>query len=113
MAAGGLLGVVGAFYHLLTLDVVGLGLPVLLPVLLGALAALAFGGARFCGRRLGAVLPAGGWLLVTLLLAEPRAEGDVVLTGGVTSLAYLLAGTLVAGTAVGLGAVRGVGKVEE
>lgn len=101
LAAGGaLVGVLGAFYHLATIDVGGLRLPFMLPVLVALVAVLVHGGGRACGGRLGAVLPAAAWLVVTLFAASPRPEGDVLVTGGWLSLAYLLVGTLAASVAV-------------
>lgn len=51
-----------------------------------------------------AALPAMAWLVTALVLGSARAEGDVVVTGDVNGLAFLLLGTVSA--AVGIGTVR-------
>ncbi|MGH8868008.1 MAG: DUF6113 family protein [Actinomycetes bacterium] len=98
--AGALLGVAGAFLHAVPLDVMGARLPLLLPVVLGVLAVVVVGGGVVTGGRLGAALPALGWLLCTLPFAFPRPEGDLVVGAGGTSVAYLLLGVVVAGLGV-------------
>ena len=61
---------------------------------------LARGMARLTGRRLAALLPPVLWLVVVLVLAAPRPEGDVVVPGNLTGLAFLFLGA----TAGALGA---------
>lgn len=51
-----------------------------------------------------AALPCVTWLVVTMLLASTRPEGDLVVTGSAEGLAFLLLGTV--SGAVGIGTVR-------
>jgi len=60
--------------------------------------------ARLTGRRTTAVLPPALWLVVVLVLAAPRAEGDLVVPGNLTGLAFLFFGA----TAGALGAASAV-----
>ena len=56
-----------------------------------------------CGLALGrpgAVAAAGGWLLVVLLLASQRPEGDLVVPGSTEGYVWLLGGMLVAGACI-------------
>lgn len=95
---GGLLAVVTAFY-----------VPTR-PVALGVVAVVVLLGpyAHLLGRALrspaAGALPSVVWLVVTMTLASTRAEGDLVVTGSASGLAYLLLGTVSA--AVGMGTVR-------
>lgn len=58
-----------------------------------------------------AAVPGIGWFVVTMLLATKRAEGDLVVTGSVSGLAFLLLGTVSA--TVGIGTVRaGINRAE-
>jgi hypothetical protein len=50
--------------------------------------------ARLTGRRNTAVLPPVLWLGVVLVLAAPRAEGDLVVPGSPTGLAFLFFGAI-------------------
>jgi hypothetical protein len=90
--AGAVAGLLGSFVH----AVEPAGLP------LGLLLAAALSAAVFvtCGLALGrpgAVAAAGGWLLVVLLLASQRPEGDLVVPGSTEGYLWLLGGMLVAG----------------
>ena len=90
--AGAVAGLLGSFVHALE--------PAGLPV--GLLLARALSAAVFvtCGLALGrpgAVAAAGGWLLVVLLLASQRPEGDLVVPGSTVGYLWLLGGMLVAG----------------
>jgi len=90
--AGAVAGLLGSFVH----AVEPAGLP------LGLLLAWALSAGVFvtCGLalgRAGAVAAAGGWLLVVLLLASQRPEGDLVVPGSTEGYAWLLGGMLVAG----------------
>jgi hypothetical protein len=90
--AGAVAGLLGSFVHALEPG----GLP------LGLLVAWALSAAVFvtCGLALGrpgAVAAAVGWLLVVLLLASQRPEGDLVVPGSTEGYLWLLGGMLVAG----------------
>ena len=70
-------------------------LPVCVPLAVVAnvvLARLAARADRLAGRR--GRLPPVLWLAVVLLLAAPRAEGDLVVPGTLTGLVFLFAGTV-------------------
>jgi hypothetical protein len=67
----------------------------LLLALAGAAGAFG-GGAKLTGTKVGALVPAAGWLLVVMLLTSSRAEGDFLFGTGFSSYAYLFGGMLVA-----------------
>jgi hypothetical protein len=48
--------------------------------------------AQLTGRPVTAALPPALWLVVVLVLAAPRAEGDLVVPGNLTGLAFLFLG---------------------
>lgn len=94
-----LLAVWGAF--LVPLRVLGVPVPLGL-VLALATVPLGVAGGRALDARLGAVAPGVLWLLVAITLAGRRPEGDLVVTGGVLGLLFLLLGTLGAAVSAGL-----------
>ncbi|WP_338018123.1 DUF6113 family protein [Streptomyces taklimakanensis] len=69
---------------------------------LGLLLALAgtvglfLGGARLTRTRVGAAAPAGGWMLVVLLLTVSRPEGDFLFGAGGRSYVFLFGGMFAA-----------------
>ena len=75
------------------------GLPLGLLVA-GALSAAVFVTCGLALGRPGAVAAAGGWLLVVLLLASQRPEGDLVVPGSTEGYVWLLGGMLVAGACI-------------
>lgn len=62
-----------------------------------ALPALAL---RLTGSRLVGILPVLGWLAVAMLAAVPRPEGDLIITGSLRGLAFLLLGAVAGAYAV-------------
>lgn len=58
-----------------------------------ALPALAY---RLSGSRAVGLAPVAGWLFVVVLAAVPRAEGDLIVTGSLRGLAFLLLGAVAA-----------------
>ncbi len=50
--------------------------------------------ARLTGARRTALLPPVLWLVVVLVLAAPRPEGDLVVPGNLTGLAFLFLGAI-------------------
>lgn len=95
VVAGAAAGLLGSFVHALT--------PVGLP--LGMVVALALSVAVFvtCGLALGrrgAVVSAGGWVVVVLLLSTQRPEGDLVVAGSAAGYVWLLGGTVLAGCCI-------------
>jgi hypothetical protein len=110
-AVGALLAMWGAFLVPLHIGpVVGLS------VMIAVVGNLAVGllGAAGMGTRLGATVPGAAWFLVALVLGAGRPEGDLVVPGhlptdsgvAVVGTLYVLAGSVAAALAVGLGAVR-------
>lgn len=97
---GGLLAMLGAFFVPLRSGWLSLG---------DALALVTIGPYVFLlGRALRSPLagvpPALGWLFTTMYFASLRPEGDLIVTGEATGLAFLLLGTISA--AVGIGTIR-------
>ncbi len=105
---GALLGVWGAFLVPLHVGPL-LGSSVVIAVV-GNLA-VGLLGAAGTGSRLGAALPAAGWLVTVLLLGTSRPEGDLVIPGklqtdpGVATVGtlFVLLGGIAAALAVGIG----------
>jgi hypothetical protein len=93
--AGAVAGLLGSFVH----AVVPAGLPLGL-LLAGALSAAVFVTCGLALGRPGAVAAACGWLLVVLLLASQRPEGDLVVPGSTAGYVWLLGGMLVAGACI-------------
>ena len=58
-------------------------------------------GAASLGRRAGAAVPMLLWTAIAVALSSQRREGDLVITGSVRGLAFLLVGLLAAAVAVG------------
>lgn len=54
------------------------------------------GGAKLTRTKVGALVPAGGWLVAVMLLTSSRPEGDFLFGTGFSSYAYLFGGMLVA-----------------
>lgn len=52
--------------------------------------------------KLGAALPAAGWMLAALVFAVQRPEGDVVVGNSAVGLTFLFGGTVAAGVGIGL-----------
>lgn len=97
---GGLLAMLGAFFVPLRSGWLSLG---------DALALVTIGPYVFLVGRalrspLAGVPPALGWLFTTMSFASLRPEGDLIVTGEATGLAFLLLGTVSA--AVGIGTIR-------
>ena len=58
-------------------------------------------GAAALGRRTGAAVPMALWAGIAVLLSSQRREGDLIITGSLRGLAFLLVGLLAAAVAVG------------
>ena len=89
----------GAF--LVPLRVLGVPLPVAVVVAVVANVVLGTVGGRLYGR-LGAALPGVLWFAVVAVLQGRRPEGDLVVVGSVTGLAFLLLGSIAAAVPVGM-----------
>lgn len=93
-----LLAVWGAF--LVPLRIGGVAAPVGVVVALANLP-LCRAGAAALGRRAGAGVPMVLWCAIAFALSTQRSEGDLVITGSLRGLAFLLVGLLAAALAVG------------
>lgn len=63
---------------------------------LAGCAALFYGGVRATETRLGAVVPAGVWVVCVMVLSTSRPEGDFLFAAGVGPYIYLLGGAMTA-----------------
>ena len=81
-------------------------LPVSVPLAVAGNVVLARLAARVTGRGAPAVVPPVLWLAVVLVLAAPRPEGDVVVPGSATALAFLFAGAVAGAYGAASTAVR-------
>lgn len=81
-----------------------LPLPLCVPLAMAGNVVLARLAGELTGRPLAGVLPPALWLVVVLVLAAPRAEGDLIVPGTLTGLVFLFGG-VVAGA---YGAARAV-----
>jgi Family of unknown function (DUF6113) len=97
---GAAVGAAGAFLQAVSLDAGPFPVPVGLVLALAGCAGLFAGGATAMRTRLGALVPALGWLVVVLLMTSKRPEGDVVLAQAASAYAYLFGGTLLAAAIV-------------
>jgi putative effector of murein hydrolase LrgA (UPF0299 family) len=97
---GGLLALVTAFYVPTRAGVLSLG-DALALVTIGPYAHAVGRAARSSAA---AVVPAVAWLVTTMYFANLRTEGDIIVTGSVYGLLFLLLGTV--SGAVGIGTVR-------
>lgn len=93
------LAVWGAFLVLLRVG----GHPFPLGIVVAAVGNLALGtaGGRVLGNRWGQVGPGVVWLLIALQLGSSRPEGDLVITGGLRGLSFLVVGTVAAVAVLG------------
>lgn len=100
-AAGGVvIAVAGAFFIPTAYGIVSLGNVI---ALLGV-GPFCHAVGRAAGSSLVGAVPGVAWLVATMLLATPKAEGDLVVTGSAFGMAFLLLGTLSA--AAGIGTIR-------
>ena len=97
---GGLSGVAAAFVYDLRWYIGGMGLPLGLVLALLSAAGLFVAAGMLVGRRLGSVTAALPWLLVVLLLSQPRAEGDLIVAGDLPGYVLVFGGSLLAAIAV-------------
>jgi hypothetical protein len=98
--AGGLLVVLAAVAlavvecFLVPLRVGTVPLPLCVPLAMAGNVVLARLAGGLTGRSLLGVLPPVLWLAVVLVLAAPRAEGDLIVPGTLTGLVFLFAGAV-------------------
>jgi hypothetical protein len=69
-------------------------LPLCVPLAMAGNVVLARLAGGLTGRPLAGVLPPVLWLAVVLVLAAPRAEGDLIVPGTLTGLVFLFAGAV-------------------
>ncbi|OPG09870.1 hypothetical protein B1L11_24785 [Microbispora sp. GKU 823] len=93
---GAVLGVVGGFQHGWYAGQV----PVAAIAWLAVLFAVPYAMGRLMGGKLGALVPAAGWLLVSFLLATPQRAGDLAIAGNSAGYWYLYGGAVAVAAAV-------------
>ncbi|GII53033.1 hypothetical protein Pth03_14220 [Planotetraspora thailandica] len=87
---GFVLGVVGGFEHSWYTGAVPLAAIAWLPVLF----AMAYVMGRLMGGKLGATVPALGWLVVSFVLATKQPAGDLAISGDTSGFVYLYGGAV-------------------
>jgi hypothetical protein len=96
--AGAVLGVFGSFYQGVEIGPI--------PVLAIAFSLLNLGAFRLAGWamgvRLGALVPAVGWLVAVIFMSSKRPEGDLVITATTASYIFLIGGSVAALAAIAL-----------
>jgi hypothetical protein len=101
-AVGAVVGLVGAFVHDASVEVLGVRVPVGLLVALGLAAATYALVAWTLHSRL-AVLACGlGWLLSVFVLSVRRSEGDLVVGANLPGFVFLLGGSVLIGLGIAL-----------
>jgi len=90
LVLGFLVGVPAAFAH--PIRVTAVDLPLGLPVALLAEGGVVGAAGVFTASRVGAALPALGWLGSAVVLATERAKGDVIIAADGIGIAYLVGG---------------------
>ncbi|MFC4911187.1 DUF6113 family protein [Actinomadura gamaensis] len=89
---GFVFGLVGAFcqdWSVASLPLPAIGLCVLL-------FGLVFGAGFGMGGKLGAVVPAATWMIVTFVMSSKQAEGDLVVPGSTAGYVYIIGGMVAA-----------------
>ncbi len=86
---GVVLGVVGGFEHSWYAGDVPVAAIVWLPILF----AVPYAMGRLIGGKMGALLPAAGWMFVSFFLASKQAAGDLVIAADPAGYWYLYGGT--------------------
>jgi Family of unknown function (DUF6113) len=98
--AGGLLVAVAAVAlaglecFLVPLRIGSVPLPIAVPLAMAGNIVLARLAGRQTGSIVGAAVPPVLWLLVVIVLALPRPEGDLIVPGSLTGLVFLFAGAV-------------------
>ena len=99
---GLVVGVVGAFAHAIQLRFLGISWPVGVIIMLVLLATSGRVGGLVTGSRWGPAAVIVPWLLVTLVFAAQRPEGDLVLVSDWISRSYLYGGFVLVGLLLAL-----------
>jgi Family of unknown function (DUF6113) len=99
LAAGALIAVAAVGLAVLECFLVPLRIgsvpcPIVVPLAMAGNIGLARLAGRWTGSVAGAAVPPVLWLAVVIVLAVPRAEGDLIVPGTVTSLVFLFAGAV-------------------
>jgi hypothetical protein len=97
--AGALIGVAAAALAVLECFLVPLRIgsvpfPIVVPLAMAGNILLARLAGRWTGSVVGAAVPPVLWLVVVIVLALPRAEGDLIVQGTLTGLVFLFAGAV-------------------
>jgi hypothetical protein len=99
LAAGGLVAVAAVALAVLECFLVPLRIgsvpvPIVVPLAMAGNILLARLSGRWTGSVAGAAVPPVLWLVVVIVLALPRAEGDLIVPGTLTGLVFLFAGAV-------------------
>ena len=99
LAGGGLVAVAAVALAVLECFLVPLRIgsvpvPIVVPLAMAGNIGLARLAGRLTGSIVGAAVPPALWLLVVIVLALPRAEGDLIVQGSLTGLVFLFAGAV-------------------
>jgi hypothetical protein len=99
LAAGGLVAVAAVALAVLECFLVPLRIgsvpvPIVVPLAMAGNILLARLAGRWTGSVAGAAVPPVLWLVVVVVLALPRAEGDLIVPGTLTGLVFLFAGAV-------------------
>lgn len=100
--AGAVAGVVGSYVHDVSVEVLGLGLPVGLLVGLGTTAAVCLLAGWLVGNRLAVLAPAAAWFVPVLVLSTRRPEGDLVIAARPAGYVFLLGGSVLIGLVIAM-----------
>jgi hypothetical protein len=101
-AVGTVTGVAGSFLHDVSVEVLGVDLPLgLAAALVAAFAAYVLAG-WVLRNRLAVLAPGVGWLVPVLALSLPRPEGDLVVAANLPGYVFLLGGSAMIGLGIAL-----------
>lgn len=100
--AGVVLGLFGGFLQAWTVPVLGWAAPVGLVLVLATVVACIRALVHAFGTRRAGVAFFVGWVVVSVLLALPTSEGDIVIAGNPLALVYLFGGVVIGSMAANL-----------
>lgn len=95
---GAAVGVLGCFHYSAAVA----GLPIGAVLAIAGNFVMCWVGGRAMRSKLGAAVPAAGWVLTAMVFAVQRPEGDIVVTSTAVGLAFLFGGTVAAGVGIGV-----------
>lgn len=102
MLLGLAVGVLGAFVHAATWDVLGISVPIGLVLAVAAGAVVLLLARRWAQSRWGIAVVLAAWLAPVLPLSQVTGEGDLVLAADGPGVAYLVLVTLLGAVSIGM-----------